>query len=100
MPLRSHAFLDPRFLPPKRHTRTIWGNKDWHNRLANKCICVAGSHVGHKRMPRVPPDLWSTQAAPAPTPGEGRLPWLVEEARHWTIGRRYASVFPLPSCTA
>jgi hypothetical protein len=97
MPLRSRAFSDLRFSPPKRHPGTILGNKDWNSRLANKCICVAGLHVGYKRTHHVPPNLRSAPAAPAPPPGEGRrgCPSLVEEARQWTIGRRYASIFPL-----
>jgi hypothetical protein len=72
MPLRSHAFSDLRFSPPKRHLGTIRGNKDWNSWLANKCVCVAGSRVGHKRTHHVPPDLQSTPAAPVPPPGEGR----------------------------
>jgi hypothetical protein len=95
MPLRSRAFSDLHFSPPERHPGTIRGNKDRHSRSANECICVAGSRVGHKRTHHVPPDLRSAPAAPAPPPGEGRHPSSVEEARQWTIGRRYASVFPL-----
>jgi hypothetical protein len=96
MPLCSSAFSDLRFSPPKRHTGTIRGNKDRHSWSANKCICVAGLHVGHKRTHQVPPDLRSLPAAPTPPPEEGHHPSLVEEARQWTIGRRYTSVFFLP----
>jgi hypothetical protein len=72
MPLRSRAFSDLRFSPPKRHQGTARGNEDWHSRLANECVCIAGSRVGHKRMHHVPPDLWSAPAAPTPPSGEGR----------------------------
>jgi hypothetical protein len=72
MPLCSRAFSDLRFSPPERHLGTIRGNEDWHSRLANECICVSGSRVGHKRTHHVPPDLRSAPAAPAPPPGEGR----------------------------
>jgi hypothetical protein len=97
MPLRSRAFSDLRFSPPKRHPGTILGNKDRNSWSANECICVAGSRVRYKRVHHVPPDLRSAPAAPAPPPGEGRrAPSLsVEEARQWTIDRSHASVFPL-----
>jgi hypothetical protein len=72
MPLRSCAFSDLHFSPPKRHQGTTRGNKDWHSRLANECVCIAGLHVGHKRTHHVPPDLWSAPAAPTPPSGEGR----------------------------
>jgi hypothetical protein len=72
MPLRSHAFSDLRFSPPKRHLGTIRGNEDRHSRSANECVCIAGLRVGHKRTHHVPPDLWYAPAAPPPPPGEGR----------------------------
>jgi hypothetical protein len=72
MPLRSRAFSELRFSPPKRHQGTIRGNKDRHSQSANECVCIAGSRVVHKRMHHVPPDLRSAPAAPAPPPGEGR----------------------------
>jgi hypothetical protein len=72
MPPRNRAFSDLRFSPPKRHQGTIQGNEDRHSRLANECVCVAGSRVGHKRTHHVPLDLRSAPAAPAPPPGEGR----------------------------
>jgi hypothetical protein len=72
MPLRSRAFSDLRFSPPKRHQGTIRGDKDRHSRSANECICVAGLRLGHKRTHHVPQDLRSAPAAPAPPPGEGR----------------------------
>ena len=72
MPLRSRAFSDLCFSPPKRHPGTIRGNKDRHSRSANECVYVAGSRVGHKRTHHVPPDLWSAPAAPTPPSGEGR----------------------------
>ncbi len=72
MPLRSRAFSDLRFSPPKRHPGTIRGNKDRNSWLANECICVAGLRVGYKRAHHVPPDLPSAPAAPAPPPGEER----------------------------
>jgi hypothetical protein len=71
MPLRSRAFSDLRFSPPKRHQGTIRGNKDRHSWLANECVCVAGSRVGYKRAHHVPPDLRSAAAAPEPPPREG-----------------------------
>ncbi len=96
MPLRSRAFSDLCFSPPERHLGTIWGNKDLHSQSAYECVCVAGSCMGHKRTHHIPPDLRSAPATSAPPPGEGHHPSLVEEARQWTIGRRYTSVFPLP----
>ena len=72
MPLRSRAFSDLRFSPPKRHPGTILGNEDQNSWSANECVCVAGLRMGYKRMHHVPPDLRSVPAAPAPPPGEGR----------------------------
>jgi hypothetical protein len=72
MPLRSRAFSDLRFSPPKRHPGTILGNEDQNSWLANERVCIAGSRVGYKRTHHVPPDLRSAPAAPAPPPGEGR----------------------------
>jgi hypothetical protein len=72
MPLRSRAFSDLRFSPPKRHPGTIRGNKDQNSWLANECVCIAGSRVGYKRAHHVPPDLRSAPAAPGPPPEEGR----------------------------
>ncbi len=97
MPLRSRAFSDLHFSPPKRHPGTILGNEDRNSRSANECICVTGSRMGYKRAHHVPPDLWSVPAASAPPPGEGagRHPLSVEEASQWTIDRRHASVFAL-----
>ncbi len=77
MPLRSRAFSDLRFSPPKRHPGTIRGNKDQHSWLANECVCIAGSRVGYKRAHHVPSDLRSAPAAPAPPPGEGR--WALSD---------------------
>ena len=57
MPLRSRAFSDLRFSPPERHPGTIRGNEDRHSLLANECVCVPGSRVGHKRTHHVPTDL-------------------------------------------
>jgi hypothetical protein len=71
MPLSSRTYSDLRFSPPERHPGTTQGNKDWNSWLANKCVCVAGSCVGHKRMHHVPLDLRSAPAAPAPPPWEG-----------------------------
>jgi hypothetical protein len=88
MPLHSCAFSDLRFSPPKRQLGTIWGNKDWHSRLANECIYVAGLHVGHKRMHHIPPDLRSVLAAPAPPPGEGRRP--MDDFSGWYSFGQYA----------
>jgi hypothetical protein len=72
MPLRSRAFSDLCFSPPKRHPGTIRGNEDWHSRSANECVCYTGLRMGHKRTHHVPPDLQSAPAASAPPPREGR----------------------------
>jgi hypothetical protein len=72
MPLRSCAFSDLRYSPPKRHQGTIRGNEDRHSWLVNECVCIVGLRVGHKRTHHVPPDLQSVPAAPAPPLGEGR----------------------------
>jgi hypothetical protein len=72
MPLHSRTFSDLCFSPPKRPQGTIRGNEDWHSRLANECVCIAGLRMGHKRTHHVPPDLRSAPAAPVPPLGEGR----------------------------
>jgi hypothetical protein len=97
MPLRSRAFSDLRFSPPERHQGTIRGNKDRHSWSANECVCVAGCAWGTRGRitsprtcgPRRPPSSLLRGK------GAGRHPSSVEEARQWTIGRRYVSVFPL-----
>jgi hypothetical protein len=99
MPLRSRAFSDLRFSPPKRHPGTIRGNEDRHSRSANECICIAGSRVGHKRTHHIPSDLQYAPAAPALPPEEGRrAPSVIKGGKamdYWQEVREHLSAVHL-----